>query len=83
MGCSRACDEGHTYRAGCAARVGSTTTADVPVRKIQHLSSQCANSLCANQPHEGRFVLVTFPDRRTPLALFMCAPCAEKLAEAM
>lgn len=81
MGCSNACDEGHTYLGNCALR--GTTVADVPARRIQHLSSQCANSLCPNQPHEGRFVLVTFPDRRTPLALFMCVPCAEKLAEAM
>lgn len=51
-----------------------------PTELIKH--DKCANTLCPNQPHEGRFGTLVLRSRAgafRDMALIMCVPCGEAL----
>lgn len=44
---------------------------------------RCSNILCPNKTHEGRMVWISFPGERRDVKLYMCAPCAQEIANSI
>jgi len=97
MGCSKDCDEGHTYRPGCmnaatGAAVDTPTRLLTRGRQAAELSrravaietvDRCWNLMCDNLPGEGRFTIYLMWVNDKPFAAPLCAPCAAMLREAV